>query len=63
MRRVLDLMQVKYDPAVVESFPQSNESPVTVPRPEWDPKVKREMLRMEAAGYARYGYEMPAETA
>jgi hypothetical protein len=49
------------DPLTIAAFPCVNQSPPAVPRPEWDPRVKRETLRLEYAAYIRYGYPVPVE--
>ncbi len=54
--RALSLMNVKIDARKILSMPTRNETPSTIPRPEWDPALRRETLRLEYTGYVRFGY-------
>jgi hypothetical protein len=54
--RVLAMMKVKVDVAKVRSIEALNETPAHIPKPVWDAKLKRETLRLEYAGYVRFGY-------
>jgi len=58
---VFSRMNLGIDAARIASIPQTNESPAHIPRPEWDPAVRKETLRLEYAGYVRFGY--PVEEA
>ena|SRR6202050_137793 len=53
---VLSLMKVDFDPQMILSMPKQNETPSRLAKAEWDPKIKKETLRLEYAGYVRYGY-------
>ena len=57
--KVFDLLHYDLDPASVPLEERHNESPSTVALPEWDPAVREETLRLEYAGYVRYGYPPP----
>ena len=50
------LMELHVDSNQVASAAKQNETPSRIPRPEWDPALKQETLRLEYAGYVRYGY-------
>jgi len=54
--RAFSLMNLPVDRQFVLDFPRQNESPAHIPMPEWDPELRRETLRLEYAGYVRYGY-------
>jgi hypothetical protein len=54
--KALTLMKVDFSEDDVRSLPKQNETPIRVPRPEWDPAVRKVTLRFEHAGYVRYGY-------
>jgi len=58
--RAVTLMGVKVDAEKVRAIPPVNETPAHIPKPEWDPKLKRETLLLEYAGYVRFGY--PVDT-
>jgi hypothetical protein len=49
-------MDLPIDRQFVLDYPPQNESPASIPVPEWDPELRRETLRLEYAGYVRYGY-------
>ena len=53
--KIFELLNFNISP---ESVPaeRHNQSPTRIAAPEWDPAVKRETLRLEYAGYQRYGY-------
>ena len=54
--KVLSILYPEVDRSVVLKMPPHNETPAHIPRPEWDPAIKRETLRLEYAAYVRYGY-------
>jgi hypothetical protein len=59
------LMNLDIDEAKITSVLRQNESPSHIPRPEWDPAVRKATLRCEHAGYVRFGYPVdgvPVET-
>jgi hypothetical protein len=49
-------MKLAIDEQRVLGVARQNESPGAIPKPQWDPAVKRETLRLEYAGYVRFGY-------
>ncbi|MCE0524086.1 MAG: sulfotransferase family protein [Methylacidiphilales bacterium] len=53
---VLSLMKLDVDVNKILSMSVKNESPSHIPRPEWDPALKKATLRLEHAGYVRFGY-------
>jgi hypothetical protein len=59
--KALHFVGARFDEAAVRNHPRVNASPANVPIPEWDPAVRRETLRLEYAGYRRYGYALPAD--
>jgi hypothetical protein len=54
--RAFSLMGLSIDEARIHERPVCNESPATIPMPEWDPALKKKTLRLEYAGYVRFGY-------
>ncbi len=52
------LMGLKVDEQRVLNMERRNESPAHIPKPVWDPKLRRETLRLEYAGYVRFGYSV-----
>jgi hypothetical protein len=50
------LMKLDYDPIKALAVEPLNETPAHIPMPEWDLAVRRETLRLEYAGYVRFGY-------
>lgn len=54
--KVFSLMQLDIDVDKIMSVDKLNESPSHIPQPQWDPALKRETLRLEYAGYVRFGY-------
>ena len=54
--KAFSLMGLNIDEKRVLAVARQNESPSHIPKPEWDPAVKRETLRCEYAGYIRFGY-------
>jgi hypothetical protein len=50
------LMNLEVEAEKVASVLRKNESPSHIPRPEWDPALKKATLRLEHAGYVRFGY-------
>jgi hypothetical protein len=52
----LTLMNVEVGPSQVFSMPKRNETPFHIPRPDWDPGLRKATLRLEHAGYVRFGY-------
>jgi len=55
------LMKLNVDVDKILSVARVNESLSHIPKPEWDPAVRKETLRLEYAGYVRFGY--PVEEA
>jgi hypothetical protein len=55
------LMKLDVDSSKILAVPRENESPAHIPKPEWDPALRKETLRLEYAGYVRFGY--PVEEA
>jgi hypothetical protein len=60
LARVFSLMKFDVDPLILSKARQ-NETPSSIPKPEWDPALKRETFRLEYAGYVRYGYAVEGE--
>jgi hypothetical protein len=56
LMKALSLMKLDVDPGRILSVARKNETPSRIPRPEWDPALKKATLRFEYAGYVRYGY-------
>jgi hypothetical protein len=54
--KAFSLMNLKLDEQRALGVARQNESPAEIPKPQWDPAVKRETLRLEYAGYVRFGY-------
>jgi hypothetical protein len=54
--RLFSIMKLDVDPDRVALLTKKNESLSHIPQPEWDPMVRKATLRLEYAGYARYGY-------
>jgi hypothetical protein len=52
------LMKLDIDPNRILAVARQNESPSHIPKPEWDPALKKETLRLEYAGYVRFGYPL-----
>jgi hypothetical protein len=50
------LMKIDFKADEIMSMKRSNETPCAVPKPEWDPALKKLTLQFEHAGYVRYGY-------
>jgi hypothetical protein len=61
LMKAFALMKLEIDEQSVLNFSPRNETPSHVPKPEWDPALRRETLRLEYAGYVRYGYPVDAE--
>ena len=59
--KAFSLMKLDIDTTKIASFPKQNESLSHIPKPEWDPALKKQTLRLEYAGYVRFGY--PVEEA
>ena len=51
-------MKLDVDVNRILAVPPQNETPAHIPKPQWDPAVKRETLRYEYAGYMRFGYSV-----
>ena len=49
-------MKLEVDTTEIASLPKENESLSHIPKPEWDPALKKETLRLEYTGYVRFGY-------
>jgi hypothetical protein len=56
LRRALAMMKIEVDPAMLSALPVRNETPARIPMPEWDPALRKKTLRLEYAGYVRFGY-------
>jgi hypothetical protein len=54
--RVFKIMNLAVSPDRVRAIGPHNETSDRVAKPVWDPKLKAETLRLEYAGYARFGY-------
>ena len=54
--KAFELMHLDVDVDKIRSVGKLNESPAAIPKPEWDPALKKETLRLEYAGYVRFGY-------
>ena len=54
--KVFSLMKLEVDAGRILAMERQNETPAHIPRPEWDPAVRKETLRLEHAGYVRFGY-------
>lgn len=54
--KVFSLMGLDFEPSKILSMARQNESPSHIPKPEWDPSLKKATLRLEHAGYVRFGY-------
>jgi hypothetical protein len=52
------LMKLEVDEKRLLAIPRQNESPDRFARPQWDPQLREETLRLEYAGYIRYGYSV-----
>jgi len=50
------LMKLDVDESRVLSVPAVNEGTSHSPKPEWDPKIKRQTLRLEYVSYLRFDY-------
>jgi hypothetical protein len=61
LMKVLSLMKLDLDLSKVSSAARQNETPSNIPRPEWDPAIKKATLRYEYAGYVRFGYRVEGE--
>lgn len=59
--QALSLMHVKVDVREILAIPSQNETPSSVPWPEWDPALRKETLRLEYPGYVRFGYPVDGE--
>ncbi len=56
LKHVLFLQGLDVDLHKLQLIEPQNETPAEIPRPEWDFKLKKETLRLEYAGYVRFGY-------
>ncbi len=54
--RAFSLMKLNIDVAKIKALGRQNESPGHIPKPQWDPALKRETFRLEYSGYVRFGY-------
>ena len=52
----LSQMKLDVDLSAVMAMEPQNETPSHISMPEWDPALRRETLRLEYAGYVRFGY-------
>ncbi|MCE0497235.1 MAG: sulfotransferase family protein [Methylacidiphilales bacterium] len=55
--KAFSLMKLEVDVSRILSMPMQNETPSHIPMPEWDPKLRKETLELEYAGYVRFGYD------
>jgi hypothetical protein len=56
--KAFSLMGLEIDANEIQSRERSNETPSHIPRAEWDPALRKKTLRLEYAGYVRYGYQV-----
>jgi Sulfotransferase family len=56
LMKAFSLMNLWVDASKISSVLRKNASPSHIFRPEWDPAVKKTTLRLEYAGYVRFGY-------
>jgi hypothetical protein len=61
LAKAFSLMNLDFSEDKIRGVERQNESPAHIAKPEWDPAVKKETLRLEYATYVRYGYPFPAE--
>jgi len=61
LRKVLLSMKVDVDVDFLRQLPHVNAVASQIPTPEWDPVLREKTLRLEYAGYVRYGYAVPDE--
>jgi hypothetical protein len=54
--QAFSMMKLDIDPAKIAAVEKLHETPSHIPKPEWDPALKRETLRLEYPGYVRFGY-------
>jgi hypothetical protein len=54
--KVFSLMKLDVDPIGSFSDERQNETWPSIPKPEWDPALRIETLKLEYAGYVRFGY-------
>jgi len=54
--KVLQMMELDVDVETILSMPPQNESPSHIALPQWDPALRKETLKLEYAGYVRFGY-------
>jgi hypothetical protein len=59
--KAFSLMKLDVYASRILSVPAQNETPSHVPKPEWDPVLRKETLRLEYAGYVRFGYPVEGE--
>jgi hypothetical protein len=55
------LMKLDVDLKRISGVSEANESPASIPMPEWDPELRKQTLRLEYAGYVRFGYPVDEE--
>ena len=56
LAKAFELMKIDIGEDKIRAVPRENESPSHIAKPAWDPALKKETLRLEYAGYVRYGY-------
>jgi hypothetical protein len=61
--QAFSLIKVEVDAGKILAIPSQNETPTDIAKPEWDPALKKETLRLEYAGYVRYGYPVEEPSA
>lgn len=61
LRKALRLMNVEVDLNYLRQLPRVNKVSDCIAKPEWDPVLRQETLRLEYAAYARYGYTADEE--
>jgi hypothetical protein len=61
LRRVLAAMKVDVELSYLQELPPINAVASYIPRPEWDPALRRKTQRLEYAAYVRYGYPIHDE--
>lgn len=60
MNRILQELYGRSYEKEINGVPKVNAS--KAPKPEWDPKLKKELVKLEYAAYRRFGYEIPIDS-
>jgi hypothetical protein len=61
LRKVLAAMKVDVELKYLQELPHINAVASYIPRPEWDPALRRKTHKLEYAAYVRYGYPVHEE--